>query len=97
VIVARFVILIALALAGPSDRAAVTCAAPHTQEQARLLLAEWRKAIRAAETPDEWAAVNAIAQEVSRLAAPSKSLRTRMARSEALDHSPRFCTRTTRS
>ena len=84
----RFVVLIALALAVPTDGPGTTCPGAHqTQEQARLLLAEWRNAIRSAETPDDWAAVDAIAREVSRLAAPSKSLRKHMARNVAHDHS----------
>jgi len=88
----RFAILIAFALAVPSDRPGPTCVSPHqTQEQARLLLSEWRKAIRSAETPEDWAAVDAIAREVSRLAAPGKPQRTRMAKRGASEAQPAHC------
>ena len=88
----RFAILIAFAVAVPSDRPGPTCqSAQQTHEQARLLLSEWRKAIRSAETPEDWAAVDAIAQEVSRLAAPGRPQRTRVAKRESSEAQPTHC------
>jgi hypothetical protein len=92
----RFPLLLALALAVPSGRPAPSCTAipdapAQSHEQARLLLAEWRKAIRTAETPDDWAAVDAIAQEVSRLAAPRQRTRIRLATTGADPRSNQRC------
>jgi hypothetical protein len=92
----RFAVLAALVLAVPAGRPTPGCTAipnapTQSHEQARLLLAEWRKAIRTAETPDDWAAVDAIAREVSRLAAPRQRARVRLAATGAEPRLSRRC------
>ena len=84
----RVPLLIALALAFPAGRPGPGCssiptATVQSHERARVLLAEWRKAIRTAETPDDWAVVDAIAREVSRLAVPRQPVRVRWATADA--------------
>jgi hypothetical protein len=92
----RVPLLVALALAFPVGRPVPSCSSIPTasvgpQEQARLLLAEWRKAIRTADTPDDWAVVDAIAREVSRLAAPRHPARARWATADATHHPHQRC------